>query len=269
MFFYQDFSNKNKKYLRIMVTLFMAGLMLSSFAFAFYYFSVGLGEWRFKSSPRQITVTGEGKVSVKPDLALVNLGVVNEGKKIKDVQNDNAKSMNAIISWLKEKGVAEKDTKTIQYSIEPQYQYFDSKPCYDSTCSPRRPPEIISYQIRNTLEVKIRALDGVDDILGGAVAKGANEVSGLRFTVEDEEKVKAQAREEAIKKAKEKAESIADGLGAGLGRVISFSESGGFYPVFAKSAEIYGLGGAAPATPQVQAGEQEIVSNVVINYELK
>lgn len=263
---------KAKKYVRIFSFILLIGLVLSSLTFAFSYGISGWNEFSKRTSTRQININGEGKVATKPDIALFNASIVTEAKKIKDTQDENGRKSEAVTKFLKEKGVEEKDIKTIGYSIYPQYQYYDALPCYVPPCPAPRQPEIISYQVRHTLEIKVRDLNKVDELLEGIVSKGANEVGSVSFTIDEPENVKVEARKKAIENAQEKAEMLAKNLGVGLGKVVTFSESFGGYPVMESSARFYGVGGAGMGggyTSGVQTGEQEVVANVNITYELR
>lgn len=260
-----------KRYLGWYTAPVLTGVILSLFAFAFWYGVSGLNEWRNTTGVRQISVSGEGKVSVRPDIATFTTSVVTQSARVKEAQDENAKRSNEIISFAKANSVMEKDLKTIGYNIIPQYQY-DSRPCiqiYPNPCV-QNPPRIVSYEVRSSLEIKVRDLGKVDDLLSGVVSAGANEVVSVVFSVDDEEKVRAEARKLAIEDARSKAKVLSKDLRVRLGKIISFSESGGGVPIFFR-AEALGKGGglAAPATPQVEPGEQEIKSNVTIMYEFR
>lgn len=271
MNFYNDLSPLWRKYLQALAMLLLAGLVASSFAFAFSY---AVSAWVAASTritPRQISVQGEGKVAVRPDIAVFTAGVLTQAGKVGDAQKENTERSNAVLAFLKKQGIAEKDIKTVSYSINPQYQYFDSLPCLGvRPCPPRPSPEIVSYDVRHTLEVKVRDLEKVDELLEGVVAAGANEVGSISFRVDDDEAVKAEARKMAIEDAENKAKKLARDLDVRLGRVTGFFESGAGFPVFAQSLK-GGFGGdviSAPA-PSVEPGEQEIRSVVTITYEFR
>lgn len=276
MNFYQDLSVKNKKYTRAVLLILLVGLAATSLTAALEYLIRAKQEWRqtksFYSS-RQISVSGKGEKSVKPDIALISFAVVTSGKKLKAAQDANSQKSSAVMDFLKAKGVEEKDLKTTFYQITPQYQYYDNPPCYSSPCPPRRLPEIVSYEIKNRVEVKVRDLGKVDELLEGVVEKGANDVDSVKFQIDDEEKVLAEVRELAIKDAREQAEKLAKDLGVRLGKVLNFYEGGPIMP-YAQEAYGLGVGGAgvslkAVSAPSIQPGEQEIQSNVTITYELK
>lgn len=200
-----------------------------------------------------ISVRGEGKVYTKPDIAVVSLSVVTEGKDITGVQEENAEKMNDVIKFLKEFGVEEKDIKTTNYRLYPRYNYKD-----------RRIPQIIGYEITQTLEVKIRNLEKIGEILERSVSAGVNQVSSLRFSVDNDEELTEQARALAIKDAKQKAKNLASQLGVRLIKISGFDEGGGFYPIY---RDLTGIGGGGEA-PEIQIGENEIVVSVTLIYEI-
>jgi len=202
-----------------------------------------------------ISVTGEGIMYTKPDIAMVSLSVVSEGKRVVDVQNENSGKTNKVIKFLKESGIEEKDIKTTGYNLYPTYDYET------------RTPQIVGYSITQTVEVKVRDLGKVGDILEGAVTNGANQISSLYFKVDKDEEFKEQARKLAIEDAKDKAEKLASQLGVNLIKISGYSE-GGVSPIYRdlKFAEGMGIGGGG--TPQIQIGESEIIIDVTLTYEI-
>ncbi len=203
-----------------------------------------------------INISGEGKVLAKPDIAQVNLSVLSDAASVVLAQKDNTDKMNKIIKAMKGLGIKEEDLKTASYNISPRYQYLAGK----ST--------IIGYEVTQALEVKIRDLDKVGDILGQAAALGANQVGSLTFTFDNPEKLQSEARQKAIVDAKKKAEDLAGGLGVQLGKIVSFSESvsGEPNPIY-YAAEKMGVGGGGTA-PEIQTGQNEIQVNVTLAYEI-
>ncbi len=209
------------------------------------------------SNKNTINVVGTGQISVKPDIALISLSVVSESKKISDAQNDNTQKMNNIIGFLKnDLGILDKDLKTTNYNIYPDYTYTrDGQKIF------------LGYKVTQTLEVKIRDLSKVGNVIEGATERGSNEISSLQFTNEDLEKTKIDARKLAIDNAKEKAKTLVSQLGVKLGKIVSFNEN--FYTPtpYPLMKETLGLGGGA--TPEIQTGENEISVNVSITYEIE
>jgi len=121
------------------------------------------------------------------------------------------------------------------------------------------------------MEVKVRDLAKAGELLTGIGEVGVSNVSGLSFMIEDEDNVKNEAREQAIKEAREKAKELAKQLDVSLVRIVSFNE-GGNYPIYysrVATPEAYGMGGDAKAVPDIPTGENRIISNVTIVYEIK
>lgn len=208
--------------------------------------------------PQEITITGEGKVFVKPDIVLVNLGVKTEAKKSVDAVNKNNEKMNAIIKAVKNLGVDEKDIKTSAYNLYPIYDYPESGRIF------------VGYSLDQQISVKIRDFDKISDILDKATSEGANTIGDLQFTVDDLEKAKTEAREKAIEQAKAKALVLANQAGLKLIKLVNVSEG------YASSPEpIYGRGGGIDAlektsiAPDIQPGQSEINTTVYLTYRVR
>ncbi len=217
------------------------------------------------ASFRSFSATGEGKVIAVPDVAQFNFGVITEGgTKIADLQTNNTKKMNAALDFLKKNGVADKDIKTEQYSLQPRTEYSG---CQNGVCPPSK---IVGYTINQMVNVKVRDFNKIGDIMSGIATQGVNTVSDLRFAIDDPKKVQNEARAEAFEEAKIKAESIAKAGGFTLGRLLSIDE-GSQSPI--PRYESFGLmdakimAEAAPA-PTIEPGSQDVVVNVTLRYEI-
>lgn len=218
-------------------------------------------------SLRSFAVTGEGKVVAVPDVAEFTAGVTTEGgKDLTAIQAENTRKMNAVIAFLKEQGVDEKDVKTTNYNISPRYQYSNCG-VGGSVCPP---PEIVGYSVSQSLLVKVRDFKKAGDMLSGVVTKGANSVSQLSFSIDDRAALENQAREEAIRKAREKVPAIVKAGNFSLGKLISIEETGSPMPIYYGRDAMLGMGGAEKSvSPAVEPGSQEIIVNVMLRYEIK
>ena len=214
-----------------------------------------------------ITVSGKGEVYAKPDLALVNFSVVIEKKTVAEAISENTKKMNAVIDSLKKQGVEDKDLKTTGFNIYPRYEH---RRVEEIEIYPYPPGKrvLVGYETTQSLEVKIRDMAKIGDIIQAATDAGANQVGDLEFTIDKQDELKAQARKEAIEKAKTKAKEMASQLGVKLVRITNFKEAGGApiispYPLMERAE---GLGGAE--APQIETGENKIEVTVSITYEI-
>lgn len=276
MLIYQELSEAQKTYARRACLALVTLIGALVFVYAGYYAALWKQVTRQDREPFQISVSGEGKVAAKPDIAVLSATIRTEKPTLKDAQKENTEVSQKVVSFLKSSGIAEKDIRTSFYNITPQYQYNDCPRIQIEIyppipCRPLDKPKIVGYQVANTYEIKVRAIEKAGDILEGVVSAGANEVSGLSFSIDDEDAFKADARKLAIDDATAKAKVLAKQLGVRLGRIVSFGEGFGgpiFYErMMAASAE--GRGGDIAMPVPVEAGEQEIMVNVTIVYEMK
>lgn len=219
------------------------------------YYYIGKAD----KAERMITIDGQGKVIAKPDIAVTTMGMISEAKTVAEAQAKNTTVMNKLINKLKELGVEEKDIQTTNYYIYPQYNYTESKG-----------QELTGYQVSQSVTIKIRNLAKANEVLGLAGEVGTNSVSGLQFTIDDDEVYQAQARAEALKKVAEKASALSKSLGVQLGNIVSYAEysgDGNFVP-YNKGYEGLGIGGGA-LTPQVESGSMDVVMNVNVTFEIR
>ncbi len=221
-----------------------------------------------KDTPSTITVSGDGEVFAVPDIAMINFTARGEGATTKIAQDKQAETVNKALEYLKKQGIAEKDIKTSNYWSQPKYDYGQTI-CYSSNC-PSRAPKIIGYEASQTVEVKVRDIDTVGDLLVGIGENGVTEISGPNFSIENEDGLKDEARAMAIDKARAKAEKLAKDLGVDLVRVINFQESGnGYYPVMYGKAMNASMDSVQESAPSIPTGENKINVNVTISYEIR
>ncbi len=242
-----------------------------------------------------ITVSGEGEVFAVPDIAEFTFSVFAEAKTVGAAQEAAAEKGNAIIAFLKGKGINEKDIKTISYSANPKYEwtsgptplsgasvpameiyrddqsvsgYAGSAPDYYYP-APRN-QVIVGYEVRQSISVKVRDTEEVGALLAGVGEKGATDIYGPTFTIDDEDELQREARQKAIADAKLKAKQLADDLNVRLVRVVSFSENGTpWYPMYAMKGYDVAAAEGARTVPEIPLGENKISASVSITYEIR
>ena len=211
------------------------------------------------STPAMISVSGEGKVSASPDIAVLSFGV--QTWRVPSAKDATAKlqtAMTAILESVKGKGVEEKDITTESLYLNPVYDWTDAGQI------PR------GFEASQSLRVKIRDLSKIGDILSAATSAGANQIGGVNFTIDEPETLQAEAREKAIAKAKEKATKLASELGVRLGKLKGFNEGyGATPPMYERAMMDSGMGGGGIAPLPVPTGEQEIQVSVTLTYEVR
>lgn len=221
------------------------------------------------SGVNAITVSGTGEVIAAPDIATFTFTVSEEAPTVPAAQKKATEKMNAILAYVKKSNIADKDVKTISYNIYPRYEYTNPTP-YSSVPSKQI---LAAYVVSQTIQVKVRDLDNAGTVLSGIGEYGATDVSGLSFSIDKQKDVERQARDKAITDAREQANLLARSLGVKIVRIVSYNESGYPQPIYyAKAMDVaYGMGGAAleSRVPSLPSGENKVVSNVTITYEIR
>lgn len=259
----QPLINQNKRMISLLIVLlnvFLVVLVASTFVDVQNKTKEGKYIGQDIESKNNITVSAEGEVYTKPDLALTTLSVITEADSVKEAMTENTEKMNEVISFVKSKGIEEKDLKTTTFSISPRYEWHEKEMSY----YPEGKRVLVGYEVRQSLQVKIREMDEIGEILEGSTENGANQVGSLQFTVENEDEAREEARGKAIEKAKEKAQNIASQLGVDLVRIINFSENI-YFPQYDLMRTESAEGGGSP---QIETGENRITANVSITYEI-
>lgn len=225
------------------------------------------------SAVNTITVSGKGEIIAKADIASFDFSVTEESANVSEAQGRASGKINEIIKFLKENGIEEGDIKTINYDIHPRYEYVKISDKTLNTLSVidgRENRVLVGYEVNQIVEVKVREITSAGSILSGIGNLGASNVGGLNFSIDEEDKLKKEARELAIEDAREEAKVLTKSLGIKLVRIVNFSESG-YFPMY---REKFNAGSAsfdanASLVPELPSGENKIISQVSIVYEIK
>jgi uncharacterized protein YggE len=190
---------------------------------------------------------------VVPDIAVIQAGVTTQGKTARAASEANSKAMTEVHAALKASGIAERDVQTSQFSIRP---VRDSRREGDN--------RIVGFQATNQVSVNVRALARLATVLDQMIAAGANDVSGIHFTVSQRPTLLDKARSDAVADARRKAEVLAKAAGVRLGRATAIIETSG-QPMPMERMSIR----AAPATSvPIAVGEQNVQVQVSVTFEL-
>jgi len=165
---------------------------------------------------RSIQVSGTAVVNVKPDRALIQLGVQSNGKTAREVQANNTYTINKVVRALDKLGIESKDITTDWYTIEPIYNNYDHL-------------DIKGYQIHNIIQITMRDIEKTNDAIIIAFQAGANEVENVEFYTSELRKYRDQAREMAMNAAVEKAKALAVTAGTDTSCVLTINENSWSY----------------------------------------
>lgn len=210
----------------------------------------------------RLSLSAEGIATAVPDTAIVSAGVLAEKATAAEALDENNAAMGALVDELKSAGIAEKDIRTSNFSIEPVYVY--PGPRADGE---QEPPRITGYRVSNTVTVRIRDIAAAGGLLDRVVRLGANQIRGVEFAVSDDAALLDEARKRAIAEARRKAELYAEAGGFRLGRLLQVAESGGQMPMPAPMMRMEAAMADMKTVP-VQAGEQEIRVGVQVQFEI-
>lgn len=206
------------------------------------------------SETARITVTGEGTVEAKPDLATINLGVTTEGTTAAEAMAANSLQLGAVLEQLRAAGIEERDLQTSGLSLNPNWQ----QPQGEMT------PRIVGYLAMNQLTVRVRDLKALGSVLDRTIQDGANTFNGLTFGLADPVPALNEARKRAVADAMARAKLLADAAGLALGPVVSITEGGAGIPMPMFRAADAEFSRAVP----VAAGEITSSASVTMIFEL-
>lgn len=200
------------------------------------------------------SVTGAGKAAGIPDTAQISIGVTKNASTVASAKEQTNSSANKIIEDLKKLGIPDKDIKTANYSVNPNYDYILGK------------QTINGYTVTQTLEINVSPIDIANKALDTATLDGANIVGGINFTFNEKTKkdLEEKARRDAVKMAKEKAESLSRATGIRLGRIVDVQESGSSFeprPIMMGALE------AKSSDTNLAPGENTINITITLSYE--
>jgi hypothetical protein len=202
-----------------------------------------------------IVVSGTGRVTVEPDVADLRLGVTVARDSVAEARSEAAQTMTAILAAVAAAGVAPRDVRTSLLSVQPRYDYRD-----------RKPPTLVGYELANVVEVTVRDLRTVADVIDGSLRAGATSMDGLTFRADDPTEPERAARMAAVAAARARAEVLAEAAGVSIVSVEDIVE-GDPPPGFPRAKAERMMLAADAATP-VAAGTTDISVTVTVTYRI-
>lgn len=224
----------------------------------FVYLSLPIALYAEGGASKQPTIIVEatGYEQAKPDIAIINLAVQNEGSSAQSALADNNETMNKVLQHLKEDGVDPRDLLTSDLSI---YQI-------DRDDKSKKPVEM-RYRVSNGLTVRVRDIKKAGKIFDEAMKLGVNSVNGISFANADTKPYLANARKKAVSEAIEKAETLADAANVKLGSIVTISEENATNMMMPRL-----MSAAAPAAQMgsnFASGELDYKVNVTITFAIE
>jgi uncharacterized protein YggE len=206
-------------------------------------------------SGTSITASGEGYVTVRPDVAYLSAGVTVMKENAADAASMNAEVMTAVIEAIKAVGIAADDIQTSSYSIWPQYDYS------------KNTPALSGYQAENRVSVVVRDISKIADVIDAAVAAGANDTSRISFDLLDRTEAYNEALAQAVENAAAKVTVMANAatlegtpvpVKIGEATYTTYND----FPVAVKQEAAYDAAGGTP----IEAGQMYVKANVAVEF---
>ncbi len=205
---------------------------------------------------KNITVSAQGTLKVMPDVAYVTVGVTTQDADMQKAQDNNAQAMNAMFEALKSAGLTDDDMRTTQYNAYPIYDYSsDTK-------------KIVSYEVTNQVELTIKDIDRVGNIIDIAVNNGANMTNSISFGLLDEQSNYNEALKLAVDAAKAKADTLAQAGGVKIVGTLQIMENSSGGQIFREYAEMAAEDMISGATP-ISSSDLDIQASVTVTYEIE
>jgi uncharacterized protein YggE len=207
-----------------------------------------------------LNVSGTGRASGPPDVVVLQLGVQAEAPAVADARERAASSAQSVIDSIKKNGVEDKDIRTTQFNIQPQYD--NSRPGVST---------IRAYQVSNTLSVKVRKLENASKVIDDAASAGGNNtvIRSISFSIDDPTQLQAQARADAMKQAQARADQLAKLGGISIGKAISISEGTPPNPILAAPAAIVAAPRTGDTSTPIESGQLEVTVTVNVLYKIE
>jgi uncharacterized protein YggE len=206
----------------------------------------------------RVLVSGDAIVQAQPDTAILTIAVVTQAKQALDAQQQNANKSDALIRALKSAAGTGSEVKTGGYSIQPQRVYKEGQP-----------PTITGYEVRNTVTVTISDLTKVGTVIDAGAQAGANEVSGVSFTLRQDKPARDRALSEATREAMSKAQVMAQALGRRVGRVVEVQEEGFQRPQPIYQQQEFSMARVQGVATPIEVGTLDIRSRVQLIAEIE
>jgi uncharacterized protein YggE len=206
----------------------------------------------------RVLVTGDSIVQAPPDTAILTVSVVSQAKRALEAQQNNATQSDAVVRALKSAAGTGAEVKTSGYSLQPIRIYKEGQP-----------PTITGYEARNSVTVILSDLTKVGPVIDATAQAGANDVSGISFTLRKDRPARDQALAEATREAVSKAQVIAQALGGRLVRVVEVQEEGVERPRPVYQAEFGRVQTGVVTNTPIEVGSLDITSRVQLIAEVE
>ena len=234
------------------------------------YFTEGI-VYEETGSENGIYVVGEGSIKVKPDIAVVNLGIQVERRTASRARKEASENMQQLMDAIKAVEVEDKDIQTSYFNISPRYDWIEEK---DENGRKISRQVLVGYTVSNNVNVTIRNLDNVSKVIDSAAEASGDtiRINNVYFRVENTEEHEAELRELAYMDALVKAKHFSSMAAVELGEVIMISEVNmSVAPVMSRNRMALGqtMEFAGDYSTPISPGETDLNSRISVFFQIK
>lgn len=208
----------------------------------------------------RLVVSGTATVTLKSDMATIELGAQTRASTVSEAYQENSKVMDALLAKVEELGVAREDIRTSQFNV-----YFE--PNYDVLNSGAGGVKG-NFNVTNMVVITIRDITKVSAILDAASAAGANNIYGLVFSSSKNAEAYQQAMKKAVEDATAKAKVLAEAAGRSLGSILRIEDTPNYGVPVGLENRMNFTDAKASSAP-ILAGDASVMANVTLHFELK
>ena len=204
-----------------------------------------------------VVTSGEGIVQAVPDRAWITITAESRGSSPREAQRRNTEAMAPVQDKLRAAGIPADAIRTVGYDLQQEWDFVNN----------RRVSR--GYVARNTIDVRVDAIDRVGELLELAVGTGATSVGGIRFDLKDRGKLEREALRLAVADARARADAAASGAGRSIDRVLRIEEHGVSGPPIVMARTMVAREAAQADSPPISAGQMELRAQVTLTAVLK
>jgi len=198
-----------------------------------------------------ISVSGVGRVPVRPDVADLRIGATLAAETAAEARDGVARTMTAVLSAMRDLGVGAADLQTSSLMVNPRTDYSGAT------------PRVTGYEATNAVAVVCRDLESLGAIVDRSVAAGATSIDGPTFRLADATAATASARRLAVEDAAARASTLAEAAGLHVVGVASIGEGDARPLPTPKGARMMALAEAAPSPVEVGGDEVRVQVDAV------
>ena len=205
-----------------------------------------------------VIASGQGVVLAVPDRAWITISAESRAPSPREAQRLNAEAMRPVQDKLRAAGIPAEAVRTIAYDVQYEWDFVNNKRVGRG------------YVARNTIEVRVDAIDRVGEYLEIAAGSGATALGGIRFDLKEQSKLEREALRLAVLDARAKADAAAAGAGRNVDRILRVEEQGvDVPPMPVRMMRQVAQAGVADVQPPISAGQMEIRARATVTVVLK